>query len=133
MRFRSAASIVLSGSIAVAALGCATFTDQGAMFKESQRRYTSLMRYTDFDSARAFVAPDSKADFKRTTVALRDIRFTDYEIQEIETNGKVGTVTVQYSGYRASSPTVVTLSEEQHWELAGNAWVVRPTLAENPQ
>ena len=133
MRFRSAALIVLSLTVALAALGCATLTDQGAMFKESQRRYTRLMRFTDFDKARAFVAVDAKADFRKTTTALRDIRFTDYEIEEIETDGKTGTVVVAYSGYRASSPTVVTLSEEQHWELNGNSWIVRPTLQENAQ
>ena len=133
MRFRSAALIVLSSIAALGALGCATFTDQGAMFKETQRRYTRLMRFTDFDKARAFVAPDAKDQFRKTTAGLRDIRFTDYEIEEIETDGKVGTVMVAYSGYRASSPTIVTLSEEQHWELAGNSWIVRPTLEEDDQ
>jgi hypothetical protein len=133
MRFRSAALIVLSSTVALGALGCATFTDQGAMFKESSRRYTRLMRYTDFDKARAFVAGDAKQSFRETTAALGNIRFTDYEIEEIESDGKSGTVTVQYSGYRPTSPTVVTLSEEQHWELLGNTWMVRPTLAENTQ
>jgi hypothetical protein len=131
MRFRSAALLALSSAVAFAALGCATFTDQGAMFKETQRRYTNLMRFTDFDKARAFVAVDVKDDFRKTTEALRDIRFTDYAIEEIETDGKTGTVTVEYSGYRASSPIVVTLQEEQLWELAGNTWIVRPTLEEN--
>jgi hypothetical protein len=133
MRFRRAALIFISTTAVFAALGCATLTDQRVMFKDSQRRYTRLMRYTDFDRARAFVAVDAKDDFRETTEGLRDIRFTDYEIQEIESDGKSGTVTVEYSGYRASSPTVVTLSEEQHWELAGNTWIVRPTLAENAQ
>ena len=133
MRFRTAALIVVSSIVALGALGCATFTDQGAMFKESSHRYTRLMRFTDFDKARAFVAADAKADFRRTTLALRDIHFTDYEIEEIESDGKTGTVVVEYSGYRSSSPTVVTLSEEQHWELLGNTWIVRPTLAENTQ
>jgi hypothetical protein len=32
-----------------------------------------------------------------------------------------------------SRPVVVTLSEEQHWELMGNTWFVRPVLAENTQ
>ena len=133
MRFRSAALIVVSSLVAFGAVGCATLTDQGAMFKESQRRYTNLMRFTDFDKARAFVAVDAKDEFRRTTQSLHGIRFTDYEIEEIETNGKVGTVTVQYSGYRPSSPILVTLSEEQHWELEGNTWIVRPQLAENTQ
>jgi hypothetical protein len=133
MRFRSAALIVVSSLVAVGALGCATFTDQGVMFKESSYRYTRLMRFTDFDKARAFVAADARADFRRTTLALRDIHFTDYEIEEVESDGRTGKVVVEYSGYRSSSPTVVTLSEEQHWELVGNAWIVRPTLAENTQ
>lgn len=133
MRFHRAALIVLSGSVALGALGCATLTDQGAMFKDSQRRYTRLMRFTEFDRARAFVAVDAKDEFRETTEALGNIRFTDYEIEEIESDGKVGTVTVQYSGYRPTTATVVTLSEEQHWELVGNTWTVRPTLAEITQ
>lgn len=133
MRFRRAAIIVVSSSVVLGTLGCATLTDQRVMFKDTQRRYTRLMRFTDFDKARAFVAVDAKDEFRETTEALGNIRITDYEIEEFESDGKVGTATVQYSGFRPTSPTVVTLSEEQRWELVGNTWTVRPTLAENTQ
>jgi hypothetical protein len=133
MRFGRAAIIVLSSSVVLGTLGCATLTDQKVMFKDTQRRYTRLMRFTDFDKARAFVAADSKEEFRETTDALGNLRITDYEIEEFESDGKVGTATVQYSGFRPTSPTVVTLSEEQHWELVGNTWTVRSTLAENTQ
>ena len=131
MRFRSAALIVLSSTVAFGALGCATFTDQGAMFKESSHRYTRLMRFTDFDRARSFVAADARRAFQDRTVALRDIHFTDYAIQEIDSGKTSATVTVEYTGYRSSSPVVITFSEEQHWTLADNAWTVRPTLQEH--
>lgn len=133
MRFGRTAMIVLSSSVVLGALGCATLTDQKVMFKDTQRRYTRLMRFTDFDKARAFVAPDAKEEFRDTTDALGNIRITDYEIEEFESDGKVGTALVQYSGFRPTSPTVVTLSEEQRWELVGNTWTVRSTLAENTQ
>lgn len=133
MRFGRAAMIVLSSCVVLGTLGCATLTDQKVMFKDTQRRYTRLMRFTDFDKARAFVAADAKEEFRQTTAELGNLRITDYEIEEFESDGKVGTATVQYSGFRPTSPTVVTLSEEQHWELVGNTWTVRPTLAENTQ
>jgi hypothetical protein len=112
-------------------MGCATLTDQNTMFHESHKRYTRLMRFTDFDRARSFVAPDARQAFHARTDSLRDIHFTDYAVQEIENGKTSATVTVQYTGYRSSSPVVITFSEEQLWELADNTWTVRPTLEEH--
>jgi len=113
--------------------GCAVLTDQQAMFHETQRRYTNLMRFTDFDRARAFVAPDARQAFSERTAALNGIHFTDYSIVDVENGPNRATVTVNYSGYRASSPVLVSFSEQQEWQLANNLWTVRPTLEEHPQ
>jgi len=131
MQIRRVAMLVLGSALAIGSWGCATLTDQNTMFHETQKRYTHLMRFTDFDRARSFVAADARRAFQDRTAALRDIHFTDYAIQEIDSGKTSATVTVEYTGYRSSSPVVITFSEEQHWTLADNAWTVRPTLQEH--
>ena len=131
MQFRRLAMLVLGGAAAIGSVGCASIADQNTMFHETQKRYTRLMRFTDFDRARSFVAADAQVAFRDRTVALRDIHFTDYSIQQIENDKTSATVLVEYPGYRSSSPTVISFSEEQRWELAENAWTVRPSLQEH--
>jgi len=131
MQIRRVAMLVLGSALAIGSWGCATLTDPATMFQETQKRYTNLMRFTDFDRARNFVAADARHAFRDRTIALRDIHFTDYAIQEIDSGATSATVTVEYTGYRSSSPVVITFSEEQHWTLADNAWTVRPTLQEH--
>ncbi len=131
MQIRRIAMLVLGGAVAIASLGCAGMIDQDTMFHDTQKRYTRLMRYTDFDRARSFVAADARDSFRDRTLALRDIHFTDYAIQQIDNGKTSATVLVEYTGYRSSSPVVISFSEEQHWELAQNEWTVRPTLQEH--
>jgi hypothetical protein len=103
-----------------------------AIFHDAQRRYTRLMRFSDWEKAGRYVAPDTRQVFRSETAALGDLRFSDYEIQEVEAFGDTATALVAYTGWRASSPTVVTYLEEQQWELADGAWVVRPRLEPQP-
>jgi hypothetical protein len=131
MQIRRVALLVLGGAVAASSWGCASMADQNTMFHDTQKRYTRLMRFTDFDRARSFVATDARDAFRDRTVALRDIHFTDYTVQEMD-NGKTSAIViVEYTGYRSSSPVVISFSEEQHWELAENTWTVRPTLQEH--
>jgi hypothetical protein len=131
MQIRRVAMLVLGGAVAVGSWGCASMADQNTMFHETQKRYTRLMRFTDFDRARGFVAEDARDAFHARTVALRDIHFTDYVVQEMDNGKTSATVLVEYTGFRSSSPVVINFSEEQHWELAENTWTVRPTLQEH--
>jgi hypothetical protein len=110
--------------------GCASVSDSALMFKETQRRYTNLMRFTEFAKAGRFVAPDERAAFRDRTAALGNLRFTDYEVREIENLGETATAEVAYIGYRASDPIVVTYIEKQQWERNGGVWLVRPHIAE---
>lgn len=126
-------AFVLASIAGFGALGCATVSDPALMFQETQRRYTQLMRFTDYERAGRFVAPDERSAFRERTAALGDLRFTDYEVREIENLGDTATAEVQYVGYRASAPIVVTYVEEQHWERSGGAWIVRPTIEERQQ
>ena len=132
MQVRRVALAVVAGFSLLGAWGCASnpLLDQNAMFHETQRRYTNLMRFTDFDRARAFVAPDARQQFIARTTALHGVHFTDYSIVDVENGKNSATVTVSYTGYWPSSPVVVSFSEQQQWELANNTWTVRPTLEE---
>jgi hypothetical protein len=109
---------------------CATVAEQEVVFHDTQRRYTKLVRFTDWERAGRFVAPDARAQYRADTLSLGDLRFSDYEIQDVQTDGDTATAFVAYTGWRASSPVVVTYVEEQKWEISEGAWVVRPKIAE---
>lgn len=123
-------TLALVSIVGLGALGCATVADPALMFQETQRRYTHLMRFTDYERAGRFVAPDERVAFRERTASLGDLRFTDFEIHEIENLGDTATATVAYVGYRASDPIVVTFVEEQSWERLDGAWVVRSMIEE---
>jgi hypothetical protein len=115
--------------VAFGALGCASVvSDQALMFEVTQHRYTQLMRFTDYEKAGRYVAPDALSEFRDRTHALGDLHFTDYEVREIENLGDTATAEVQYIGYRASNPVIETYIEKQSWELAGGVWLVRSQL-----
>jgi hypothetical protein len=113
------------------AQGCAPMVDQALMFKETQRRYTNLMRFADFERAIRFVAPDERTAFRERTSSLGEIRFSDYEVRELENLGETATAQVQYSAFRDSNPVLITFVEEQHWEQLDGVWVVRPSFTEH--
>jgi hypothetical protein len=125
--FRLSALAVLAAASALLA-GCATLTDNVATFHDTQRRYTQLMRFSDYDHAGLYVAPDAREKFLDRTEKLGDLRFSDYEIREIDGNGTTAHAKVEYFGYRASSPIVVTYVEDQRWERQGTSWIVHPSL-----
>lgn len=130
MRIARAVAVAALALSALAAWGCASLEDRGVMFRDAHRRYTNLMRFNEYDRARSFVSPDSRDDFSSRTDALGDLRFSDYEIQEIDDTGETATVVVEYIGYRASSPIAVTYVEEQLWAREAGSWRVRPVLEE---
>jgi hypothetical protein len=115
--------------VAFGALGCASVSDQALMFEVTQHRYTQLMRFTDYDKAGKYVAPDARSAFRDRTESLGDLHFTDYVVRDIENLGTTAKAEVQYVGYRASDPVVVTYVETQEWELANGVWLVRPQLS----
>lgn len=110
--------------------GCATVSDKKVVFQDTQRRYTQLMRFTDFEKAGRYVVPEDRSYFRERTGALGDLRFSDYEISDVQATGNSGTARVEYIGYRASSPIIVTYVEEQEWQFVSGAWQVRSILEE---
>lgn len=129
--FRPMLGMVIVALLAgLGSLGCASVSDHALMFHETQRRYTQLMRFTDYEKAGRYVALDDRSAFRDRTSALGDLRFTDYEVREIEDLGDTATATVAYIGYRASDPIVVTYVETQQWERSAGVWLVRSQIAE---
>ena len=122
------AVIVGASLVAFGALGCAPAVDQALMFKETQRRYTQLIRFTDYERAGRFVAPDVRSEFRDQTRALGDLHFTDYELRDVQNSGSTAIAEVAYVGYRSSDPVVVTYVEHQEWENDGGTWLVRPHI-----
>ena len=87
---RLCAGILLAAAFGLA-LGCANGEfrlkdpfDRNLTFGESQHRYTVLVRWTEFQKAKAFVVEEDRDKFLANMKALKDARFTDYESEEVE-------------------------------------------------
>ena len=102
--------------------------DRGLSFEESQHRYTVLIRWAEFQKAKAFVAEDDREKVLADMKPFKRARFTDYESEEAELDDKksTATVSVTYTLYLPSSPYELEIVEVQEWtrEGSGNAWRV---------
>jgi hypothetical protein len=127
---------VLVAGLVLQALGCANGEfrptdpfDRGLTFSESQHRYTVLVRWTEFQKAKAFVADDQQESFLENMKALEHARFTDYESEDVELDEEKqkATVRVTYTAYLPSSPYELEIVEVQDWtrDGIGNKWRVR--------
>ncbi|MBK7947620.1 MAG: hypothetical protein IPK00_02490 [Deltaproteobacteria bacterium] len=131
--------------VALAALaGCAAGEfrptdpfDRKLSFSESQHRYTVLIRWAEFQKARAFVLEDHREKFMADIKAFEEARFTDYESEEVDLDEekRKATVRVTYTAYLPSSPYEVEIVEIQEWsrEGMGNAWQVQSSFEGGPK
>ncbi len=124
------ACLALLGAIG----GCATTRTRTVDFEDAHKRYTRLIRWSDFDKAKEFVALDEQEAFTEHTRALGNVRFMDYDIVSVDLDpeAKEATVVVSYSAYRRSAPAAVAIEEEQKWwrDEEENAWRVRSKFEE---
>lgn len=111
--------------------------DRGLTFSEAQHRYTVLVRWSEFQKAKAFVAEDEREKFLADMKAWKHARFTDYESEDVELDDEKqkATVHVTYTLYLPSTPYELEITETQEWsrEGLGNAWSVRSTFADTPK
>jgi len=102
--------------------------DRGQSLEYAQHRYTVLMRWTDFQRAKGFVAKEEREAFIERTKELEDARFTDYESEsvELDEDHQTATVRVTYSLYLPHSPYEMEVVETQTWSRkgVGNSWYV---------
>ncbi|MAG34189.1 MAG: hypothetical protein CL908_25195 [Deltaproteobacteria bacterium] len=141
--FRSLrAALVLA--VASCTFGCASGEirlgdpfDRKLTLSEAQHRYTVLVRWSQFQKAKSFVAKDDRSAYLMQMKALEDARFTDYESEPIELDEKKekATIHVTYTLYTPSVPYEVEVTEIQEWtrDGLGNNWHVHSTFDGLPQ
>lgn len=141
---RLCAAMILAAAFGLA-LGCANGEfrlkdpfDRNLTFGEAQHQYTVLMRWSEFQKAKAFVAEENRDKFLADTKSLKDARFTDYESEEVEVDEEEknkATVHVTYTLYLPSSPYELQLEEVQTWsrEGMGNTWLVQSSFENLPK
>ncbi|MFO0687527.1 MAG: hypothetical protein U0900_02355 [Myxococcota bacterium] len=137
--------VSLVALIAVVALsGCAAGEfrpkdpfDRKLSFNESQHRYTTLVRWAEFQKAKAFVREDHREQFLADIKAFKDARFTDYEAEDVDLDEEMrqATVRVTYTAYLPTTPVEVEIVEIQEWsrEGMGNAWQVQSRFEGGPK
>jgi hypothetical protein len=137
-RIRSAL-IVLLGAVMLSTVGCAFGEfrpgdpfDRQLTLDQAQHRYTTLVRFSEFQKARSFIAEDGRDAFTKRMKRLEDARFTDYESETVELDDEKekATVRVTYTAYTAAMPYEVEISEVQEWSRDGikNKWLVVSTF-----
>jgi hypothetical protein len=112
--------------------------DRNLSLGESQHHYTVLMRWSEFQKAKAYMAEGDRDKFLADMKALKDARFTDYESEEVQADEKdmnKSTVHVTYTLYLPSSPYELQIEEVQEWSRqgAGNTWLVHSHFADLPK
>jgi hypothetical protein len=111
--------------------------DRKLSFSESQHRYTTLVRWAEFQKAKAFVLEDHREQFLKDVNGFKEARFTDYESEEVDLDEekRKATVRVTYTAYLPSSPYEVEIVETQEWsrEGMGNAWQLQSRFEGGPK
>jgi len=112
------------GSVAVYPL------DNKKTFEEAQKRYTVNIRFGMYEDALPFVEPELQPRFQQAIRELRELRFSDYHIENIEIDSlrTEATATVLYRGYWLSSPFEQEIRVVQRWRrvVPTNDWYVTP-------
>ena len=112
--------------------GCSTITDpldRRGQFEDTQEAFTQYVRWGRFDEASRFVDPEMREQFMSYAPEFSDLRFSDYEILEIDMGEglKSASVQVRYTGYRLSMPFEKTVSLTEEWtrDEATGVWAVK--------
>jgi hypothetical protein len=96
------------------------------LFEDMSKRYGRLVRWSEFDAARAYLADDVPKE--RGTVPA-GVRVADYEVQKVAyTEGKrqvLQTVMIVY--FKQDNPRLRALEDAQVWEFNADqgAWFLK--------
>ena len=131
------ALLAVAGLISV--LGCANGEfrfgdpfDRQLTLSEAQHRYTVLVRWSQFQKARSFVAVDDRDAYMAQMARLKDARITEYESEPIELDAKKqnASIRVTYRLYTPAIPYEIEIIEQQEWTRSGitNNWNVTSTF-----
>jgi len=111
--------------------GCASTFDfrREEIFEDGAKRYGRLIRWSDFESARAYLAP---AESEAAITLPKNVRVTEYEVKQMAYDpGKHKVVQiVEISYYNANDPRLRTLQDKQLWEFdsARGTWILKSGL-----
>ena len=113
-------------------MGCAslyqTSIDRHA-FETSQRLFTQLVRWGEFERASEYVSAEQREQFLDAAPDPNMLRFSDYEIHEAQftDDGEQATVRVTYHSYSVDSFIELVVEETQRWHFdkPNERWVVR--------
>jgi hypothetical protein len=101
--------------------------------EEMQKRYTDLVRFSNFDMASKFLPVQERRAFIASMPNEDELRFLDYETEPIILNERMteSTIEVSYTAYSPWNLTQLELYETQVWtrpEGIGNGWQVQSTF-----
>src|SRR5262245_16668849 len=101
-------------------------------FRRMQKRFTQYVRWGKVHEASSFVVEDQRAEFLALAPELSDIRFTDYEITQLDYDKDSAHVDVTLRGYRLSQAVEKIVQLNQVWEKSKTTdrWQVRLELAQ---
>jgi hypothetical protein len=122
---RTLGMLVIGGLIVA---GCASsfgFRRQ-ELFENSAKSYAHLIRWSEFEAARVFIAPDESGNLKPPPA---NVRITDYQVKQISPSDDMRKVdqVVEVTYFKVDAPRVTTLVDRQRWEFdpAREVWLLR--------
>lgn len=122
---RAVWAIFLCGTLLA---GCASVFDfrREEVFEDSAKRYGRLIRWSNFESAKSYLAPTEPG--AKITLP-KNVRVTDYEVKEmVYAEGKRRVLQiVDISYFLANDPRIKTLQDDQVWEFDSDreAWLLK--------
>lgn len=121
---------IAAGGVALLLLcmGCASGFDfrRQELFAERVRQYGKLLRWSEFEAARSYLAGDPQG---RPVLLPKDVRVTEYEVKQLiltDDARKAGQA-VEITYFRERDPRVRTLTDLQQWEFdeKRNNWFLK--------
>ena len=95
-------------------------------FEERSRQYGNLMRWSEFETAELFLAPDSSGNRPKVPA---DVHVTDYQVKVtvVSEDARKAGQTVDITYFKSGSLRVKTLTEQQVWEFddVRNDWYLK--------
>jgi hypothetical protein len=129
---KGASDMKAAGAGLLAALllwtGCASSFDfrKQELFAERVRQYGKLIRWSEFEMARPYLADDAPG---RRAPLPKEVRVVEYEVKQLiltEDARKAGQI-VEITYFKEKDPRVRTLTDAQEWEfdLERNQWFLK--------
>jgi hypothetical protein len=108
--------------------GCASSFDfrRQDTFEERVRQYGNLIRWSEFEAAEYFLAPDNSG---KRPKAPNDVHITDYQVKLmlVSDDARKAGQTVDITYFRSGNLRLKTLTDLQRWEFddVRNDWYLK--------